>query len=475
MTILVWLRHDLRLTDNPALYFASQNSQNVIPLYILDESMPWSPGRASQWWLHNSLLDLRCRCKEQGVTLLLQRGHSATLIRAALKKYGAKAIYWNHCFEPALLMRDKILKKELQAEGIEVKTYNASLLHSPHKLFNKQGSYYKVFSAFWRNCALQIPQRLIFPLAKLQQSSKVSSDHLESWNLLPNHINWAQHFHKDKQVGEAAAMRTLEKFIENSLINYANERDYPEKMSTSGLSPHLHFGEISPLQIWMALENIPKLSPEYSSATLKFKSELGWREFSYYLLYHFSLLPEKNFNSKFDHFKWSKNHNFLRAWQQGNTGYPIVDAGMRQLWQSGIMHNRVRMIVASFLTKDLLIHWRAGAAWFWDTLLDADLANNAMGWQWVAGCGVDAAPYFRIFNPTTQGEKWDPDGNYIKQWIPALAQLPIRYIHKPWLASAATLAAAGVKLGHNYPLPIVDHVEAYQKALLAYRQLSEES
>lgn len=471
---LVWFRQDLRLSDNPALEYALKQHENALLLYILDEDSanPWPLGAAQRWWLHHSLSELSNAIAERGGQLILRRGHPEQILQEIVATQPIQAVYWNRCYEPYAIARDTRLKAELIQKELQVKTFNASLLQEPWNVLNKQGQFFKVYTPYWRHCLKTLMPRPLYPTPKkITSFDAIKSDMLADWNLLPQHPNWAAEFSALWQPGEAGAQTKLEEFLQHKLICYATQRDFPNQDVTSRLSPHLHFGEISPWQIWHAVQPLMH-NKKYATANLeRFLAEVGWREFSYYLLYHFPTLPDDNFRSEFNGFIWNESQETLPRWQQGKTGYPIVDAGMRELWRTGTMHNRVRMIVASFLIKDLLLDWRLGEKWFWDTLLDADLANNSASWQWVAGSGADAAPYFRIFNPVLQGEKFDPQGEYVKRWIPELAILPEKYIHSPWNASAEVLQQAGVTLGVDYPYPMVDHAAARGEAMRRYKAM----
>ncbi len=463
---IVWFRQDLRLDDNPAFADACLHHEFVIPVYILDEVT--SPEGAQRWWLHHSLTSLDKSLKKIGLSLCLRRGDALGILEQLVRDHQIEAIYWNRCYEPTAIKRDTTIKKVFQTCGVQVLSTNGSLLHEPWEVSNATGHFFKVFTPYWRACLKQISVPEQRKISRSPQSIEVNSEALASWTLLPTHPNWASAFEQHWQPGEEGAQMKLTDFINLNLKGYNTSRDVPVKNSTSKLSPHLHFGEISPWQIWRAIEMV-KLDKDYDlNSVERFLSELGWREFSYHLLYHFPSLPNANFKSNFDAFPWKDDPLSLARWQEGKTGYPIVDAGMRELWHTGYMHNRVRMIVASFLTKDLLIDWRCGASWFLDTLVDADLANNSASWQWVAGCGVDAAPYFRVFNPILQGEKFDPQGDYIKKWLPELKHVPTQWVHKPWMAPQDKI---GLSLGKEYPQPIVDHLEARKKALLYYKML----
>lgn len=459
--LLVWFRQDLRLADNPALREAIATGAPVMPVYILDDETPgeWTMGGASRWWLHRSLRGLANDLAKRGSRLILRRGPARAALDALIAETGAAGVYWNRCYEPFAVRRDKAIKAGLEARGLAAKSFDASLLFEPWTIVSKSGTPFRVFTPFWKAClAAEAPALPLAAPAKIKApASWPASDALDSWGLEPR---WKHEFAWEP--GEAGAQAALARFVARALDGYANLRDRPDLEATSRLSPHLHFGEISPRQCFHA-----------GAASPKFLAELGWREFAHHLLFHIPDLPETALRPEFRDFPWYDDDSRLRAWQKGRTGYPIVDAGMRELWRTGWMHNRVRMIAASFLVKHLLLPWRAGQAWFWDTLVDADLASNSAGWQWVAGCGADAAPYFRIFNPMLQGAKFDPDGVYVRRYVPELAGLPDEYIHTPWEAPAEILKKAGVTLGVTYPKPIVDHGEARTRALAAFQSLKE--
>lgn len=465
MVSLVWFRQDLRLADNPALAAAARAGA-VLPIYILDETVPKGRelGGASRWWLHHSLE----RLVDSLGGLVLRRGDPAAIVRDLARRTGARRIVWNRCYEPWAIRRDRALKAELKGEGIEVESFNGSLLNEPWEVETGAGGPFKVYSPFWRAC-LQRPVTASIRAPRIELAAvKGLGDRLDDWNLLPAKPNWAAGWETQWAPGETGAAKRLEGFLEDGLLGYGELRNRPDLPNVSRLSPHLHFGEISPRQVWARTSFAEEADPRLAKDAAKFLSEIGWREFAYHLLYHFPEIPERNWKPAFDAYPWRTSAKDLKAWQRGMTGYPMVDAGMRELWATGWMHNRVRMIVASFLIKHLRIDWRAGEAWFWDTLLDADLANNAASWQWVAGSGADAAPYFRIFNPIEQGRKFDPKGEYVRRWCPELSRLPDDELHAPFEAPPAVLAAAGVVLGKTYPKPIVVHAEARAAALAGY-------
>lgn len=478
---IVWFRQDLRLRDNPALAAAAKRGGPIVAVYILDEKGEgdWPLGGASRWWLHHSLSDLGKAISERGGQLVLRRGEAGPVIKQLIKDTGAEAVYWNRRYEPTVVARDRALKAELKEAGVEAKSFNGSLLFEPHELRNKQGTPFKVFTPFWRHClTLPVEEPLgDGPRKWPAPKETLSGDTLEDWELLPV-IKWDEGFGPVWQPGEAGARAALKKFIADAMADYGEKRNRPDLESTSRLSPHLHFGEISPRQIWAAVKAVGAERGVFpvNAGAKTFLSEVGWREFAHHLLFHFPDTPTEPLREEFAAFPWRKDTKgtLLKAWQRGRTGYPIVDAGMRELWATGWMHNRVRMVTASFLVKHLRLPWQRGAEWFWDTLVDADLANNTSGWQWTAGCGADAAPYFRIFAPVLQGEKFDPEGDYVRRWVPELAKLPNKWLHKPWEAPAELLERCGIDLGKTYPSPLVDHGEARDEALAAFQALKKE-
>ncbi len=467
---ILWFRKDLRLDDNIALHSACQKTGPVIPVYIREpEGDGTGPlGSAQRWWLHHSLSALQASLRERGSDLVLASGDALDVLGALIEKSGATSVFWNRRYDPAGIAVDTRVKRELAERGIDVASFAGQLLHEPSKLKTGGGTPYRVYTPFWR--ALEGSGEPMAPLeapeAIPSPGSWPASQSLSDWNLLPTRPNWAVSFSEVWVPGEASALERLSDFVDDALSGYKADRDFPAKPATSMLSPHLALGEISPARIWHATRGLPHSVPQED--VVHFRKELAWRDFSYHLLFHFPELASANWNKRFDAFGWRAETDLFEAWTQGRTGYPIVDAGMRQLWKHGWMHNRVRMIVASFLIKDLLIDWRRGEEWFRDTLVDADPASNAAGWQWVAGSGADASPFFRIFNPLLQGEKFDPQGSYVREFVPELSELGDKYIHRPFEAPASVLDKAGIVLGKTYPQPIVDHAMARDRALKAY-------
>lgn len=459
---IVWFEQDLRLADNPALSAAIEQG-DILPIYILDDENAEEQrmGAASKWWLHHSLQALNDSLAGK---LNFYQGNAITIIADLCRRFSIAGVYWNRRYEPWRISREKTIKQKLLSLGIHAESFNGSLLNEPWSILKKDATPYKIFTPYHRQASMvdsrsptKKPQVLSPLLHADDQAVK-----LATLSLLPK-IAWDTVFYDCWKPGEAGARSSLENFLVNGINQYRDGRDFPVLKATSTLSPHLHFGEISPHQISDALLTIPD-----DDNREHFKKEINWREFSYYLLFHSPTLPNVNLKPTFDRFPWENNSEWLTRWQRGLTGYPLVDAGMRELWKTGFMHNRVRMITASFLIKNLLIDWRLGARWFWDCLVDADLASNNASWQWVAGCGTDASPYFRIFNPVTQGEKFDAEGLYTKHHLPELAQLPKRYLFRPWEAPPEILKQANITLGETYPLPMVTIKESRQRALEAY-------
>jgi deoxyribodipyrimidine photo-lyase len=476
MKSLVWFRLDLRLADNPALDAAVRRGGAVVPVFISspEDEGAWAPGGASRWWLHQSLRALEARLLGAGARLVFRRGPALEVLSALAQETGADAVFWNRRYEPDVIARDANVMATLRGKGLVAESFNAALLHEPWTISNQSGKPFQVFTPFWKHCLRQpepvepltAPRHLPAPV-KWPKSLALAALELEP------KLDWAKGMHAAWDPGEADAQTNLEQFLSHAFDQYSEHRNRPDVTGTSRLSPHLHFGEISPRQVWQELKALAAkrgLSVEQWRGS-QFLTEVGWREFAHHLLYHFPHTPLEPLRADFRNFPWRKDAQWLRAWQQGLTGYPIVDAGMRELWATGWMHNRVRMIVASFLVKDLLLPWQEGARWFWDTLVDADLAQNTLGWQWTAGCGADAAPYFRVFNPTSQGEKFDPHGHYVRRWCPELARLPDKWLHQPHAAPGGILRAARVELGRDYPPPIVSHAIAREVALEAFAGL----
>jgi deoxyribodipyrimidine photo-lyase len=474
---ILWFRRDLRLDDNSALTAALSDGAPIIPVYIQapEEEAPWEPGAASRWWLHWSLAALDESLRARGNRLWILRGPSLEALRRLAHETGARTIHWNRLYDPATRERDTRIKQTLRAEGRRCESHKSNLLFEPWEILNGHGQPYRVFSAFWRACvrslSIEPPSpapETIRPLpASITPSTTLA---LESLELLP-HIDWDAGLRATWTPGETGALERARAFIAEGLADYGNARDRPDQPSTSRLSPHLRFGEISPRRLldWI----IEAFGDPAQGVAESYVRELGWREFGYHLLHHFPHTTDEPLDGRFGAFPWATDgvDAALAAWQHGCTGIPLVDAGMRELWHTGWMHNRVRMVVASLLTKNLLIPWQTGARWFWDTLVDADLAGNTLGWQWTAGCGADAAPYFRVFNPVLQGQRFDPNGVYVRRWCPELARLPDTYLQQPWTAPQAVLTAAGVRLGRDYPRPIVDLAQSRTQALAAWEQV----
>ncbi len=476
MTTLVWFRRDLRLADNPALQAALATGGAVIPVYLHapEEERDWAPGAASRWWLHHSLAALAQDLARCGSRLCLRASEDSlvTLLELA-RASGAQRVVWNRLYEPAAVARDRRVKEGLRAAGLTAESFNGALLYEPWTVHTRSAGPYRVFSPFWRRCqALPDPaDPLPTPAAPPAPSRWPASEPLESLGLRPR-LGWTAGLAQAFTPGSAAAHALLARFLRDGFAPYADARNLPGLAGTSKLSPHLHFGEIGPREIWHALRRCAEAGeiagPWRESS---FLAEIGWREFAHHLLFHFPHTADAPMRPAYARFPWREDAAALQAWQLGRTGYPIVDAGMRELWRTGWMHNRVRMIVASFLVKDLLLSWRVGARWFWDTLVDADLAANTLGWQWAGGCGADAAPYFRIFNPVNQGRKFDPLGRYVRLWVPEIAGLPDEWLPQPWNAPTSVLRSAGITLGLNYPQPVVDHALARGRALAALATL----
>jgi len=475
--IIVWFRKDLRLIDNPALCDACSSGRPLVLVYILDDDThvdgDWAVGSASRWWLDASLRSLQKSLADRGASLTLRRGVALDCVNEVIAESGATRVVWNRCYETNGIERDRVIKQKLDQASVEVESFNGALLNEPWQIKTGSGSPYLVFTPYWkailRRGIERQPEDAPSKLNMLDSASR--SDRLEDWNLTPSRPDWAAGLRENWTPGEQGAWESLKLFLDERVGRYSDGRDRPDQSDTSMLSAHLHFGEISPVSVWHETVQATDGDNKLRDEGMAFLREIGWREFCHSLLFYNPTLPDANLKPAFDAFTWLDDEVGLLAWQKGLTGFPIIDAGMRQLWHSGWMHNRVRMIAASFLIKDLMVHWRHGERWFWDTLVDADLANNAAGWQWVAGSGADASPYFRVFNPTTQGKKFDPDGVYVRRWVPELASLPDRYIHEPSDAPEDVLTEAGIELGTDYPMPLVDHKQARLRALEAYEQV----
>lgn len=473
-TTLVWFRQDLRLSDHRPLTRALELGHDVVCCYVLDQATPDTHpiGGASLWWLHHALKDLDGRLRDHGGELILRKGRYVDELPRLAQDIGADALYFSRNYEPFMHDVEQQLKTAFDELGTTVRRFAGNILFDPDQLRTKGGTPFKVFTPFWRNCRTQPPPTppLSAPKA-IAFAQQPASDALDDWQLLPTRPNWATQFEQEWSPTEETAHTQLEQFLDDTVGRYKDARNLPATRGTSRLSPFLHYGQISPAQVWHATEAHVAEHVGDTPGGDTFLSEIGWREFSYHLLTQFPDLPATAFRANFNKFPWKKNAKYLEAWQTGHTGFPIVDAGMRELWATGWMHNRVRMIVGSFLVKDLLIPWQEGAAWFWDTLVDADLASNSASWQWVAGCGADAAPYFRIFNPILQGEKFDKEGDYVRRWVPELKDVPKKWIHNPSEAPADVLRTAGVTLGKTYPKPLIDRKRARQRALDAFAKI----
>lgn len=485
--VIVWFRQDLRLADNRALSAAIDSRAPLVCVYVLDDDTagPWKIGAAQRVYLHHSLQALDASLRERGARLVLLRGNARAVILDLVAQISAQAVYWNRQYEPYAIARDRDIKLGLAQKAVFAQSFNSALLHEPWEVQTQGGKAFKVFSPFHRACEARwasLPRveiaDAVSPAPSIRTIDQaIASDGLMDWGLLPKNPPWADRFFSnanEPKAGEALAYRSCMEFLDGKLGDYASGRDFPARDAGSNLSAALHFGEISPRQIRDAIAHSQERRAAAATSDVshaKFIQELNWREFAYHLLFHFPDFPDKPWRRDFEAFAWREDASDLRAWQKGETGIPIIDAGMRELWATGRMHNRVRMLVASFLTKHLLIDWRKGQEWFWDCLIDADLASNSVSWQWVAGSGADSAPYFRIFNPVLQSEKFDPEGAYIRRWVPELAALPNAWLHAPWSASAAELSRYNVTIGQSYPAPIIDLKFGRERALIAFHDL----
>jgi deoxyribodipyrimidine photo-lyase len=473
---IIWFRRDLRLDDNPTLHAALAHGKTVIPVFIWEPKAEgkWPIGRASRCWLHWSLKNLDASLRVVGSRLIIRHGNTLDNLLQLVDETRSSAVFWHRRYEPAITANDEKIEAALRTKGVTVETFNSLLLFEPWKIQTKSSTPYKVFTPYYRTCLAlpEPPDPLNAPTAIGRPRTWPTSLKLEELRLLPR-IPWDAGIRATWISGETAGNARFDEFLDDSLSGYLATRDRPSVPGTSRLSPYLHFGEVSPCRLWHTVRDVMNRTKHkgFRQAAEGFLRQLVWREFAHHLLFHFPYTASAPLDQTFERLPWRNDPQALRAWQRGQTGYPIVDAGMRQLWTTGWMHNRVRMLVGSFLVKDLLIPWQCGARWFWDTLVDADLANNTLGWQWVAGCGADAAPFFRIFNPVSQGERFDPKGEYVRKWVPELANVSNKWIHKPWKAPEAELLNAGVELGHSYPHPIVNHDEARKTALQLFRKL----
>ncbi|BDA83724.1 deoxyribodipyrimidine photo-lyase [Aureimonas sp. SA4125] len=472
--ILVWLRDDLRLDDNPVLAAACQTGRPVVILYVLESEGPRPLGGAHRWWLHHSLAAFSQAIEALGGRLVLRRGRAAEIVPAVLDEAGAMALWFNRRYEQDAVAVDDDIAAAL--DDIDVRRFGGHILHDPSAVKTKTGNTYRVYTPFWKSLSADgAPRAPVDAPTKIQglSTNGPRSDDLAAWKLLPTRPDWSGGLAEAFEPGEAAAHARFDRFCAESLGDYDAGRERPAEDATSRMSPHLRFGEISPFRLWHRAHEVAARRDTPAGDLERFDKELVWRDFNYHLLTHFGPMASRNFDARFDAFPWRTAPEELKAWQEGRTGYPLVDAAMRQLWQTGWMHNRLRMVTASFLTKHLLIDWRDGEDWFWDTLVDGDPASNASQWQWVAGSGADAQPFFRIFNPITQSRKFDAAGVYIRRFVPELTKLSDRDIHAPWELDAATLAKAGVTLGETYPRPIVDHALARARALEAFKSLKD--
>ncbi|UJW85943.1 cryptochrome/photolyase family protein [Devosia sp. SL43] len=466
MTNIAWLRNDLRVSDNPALSAAMRGGEWAVALYIheaADGVRP--PGAAARWWLHQSLVVLGKDLAACGVELVVRGGDPSDVIAAVIKEHDAQAVYWNRRYAPGERAVDTAIKAGLRERGVATESFGANLLVEPWDIATQQGKPYSVFTPFWKTLR---ERPIATPMRRPDAAKALKVGAIDDGYGTPK---WAAKLPQHWSIGERAAHKALDDFLEDRLEGYAEGRDFPDRDATSRLSPHLRFGEISARQVWHAAEAVAHADHRKRAAVDKFLSELAWRDFSYHQLYHRADISGEPMQPKYGGMSWRDAPIDLRAWQRGQTGLPIVDAGMRELWETGYMQNRVRMLVASLLAKNLLIDWRLGEQWFWDCLVDGDVANNPASWQWVAGSGLDAAPYFRIFNPVTQGERFDGSGNYVRRWVPEIAGLPDKWVHQPWMAPKDVLADARVVLGKTYPRPIVDLKMSRERALAAAQEL----
>ncbi len=465
-----WFRQDLRLINNPSIEALSKQVDKIIPIFIFDPKQRM--GSVSKCWLEKSLESLSDAIAKRNGKLNIFVGNPFDVIRSLILENNINSFHWNRLYDPYSIKRDKKIKSELILNDINCETFNGFLLNEPWNIKNKSGTFFKVFTPYWRFCD-EITKNKNFnkQIHKLNFLNTIlnNSKKIKHLNLTNKKMNWINKIHNNWLPGESNAQVQLRDFIVNKADSYSIARDRPDQNLTSKMSPYLHFGEISPMQIYTEVSSSKKISIQNKS---KYLAEIGWRDFSYNLLYHYPDMTKNPIQSKFNNFPWLKDNKNLKKWQKGFTGIPIVDAGMRQLYETGWMHNRVRMIVGSFLTKNLLLHWKHGEEWFFDTLVDADIGSNTAGWQWISGCGADASPYFRIFNPILQGQKFDPNGEYVKKYIPELNKVPNKYIHNPWEMSKDNQLSCGCTIGRDYPEPIVDLKKTRNRALSAFKTIS---
>ena len=472
---LVWLRHDLRLSDNPALYHAAYNKTPIIPVFIYDpDAMDRDYGAAQKWWLHHALHSLRDNFKKHGVDLLVRQGNSGDILNDLISETGATSVTWNRSYEKWSIDRDSEIKEGLKDRGIEAESYQANVLFEPWTIKNGSGTHYKVFTPYYKKCmegGANIDDPLPTPNSMVNASHSLNIGEISDFNFLPD-IRWDQKMADHWDISEDGAWDRMRVFFKNGLDDYKDGRDCPSIDKTSKLSPYLRWGMISPRSIWHETNLYVEAHDASETQKKEYLREVIWREFTHHLLYYYPDMRSKPLQDKFEYFPWKNYDRYLTQWQKGETGYPIVDAGMRQLWQTGWVHNRVRMIVGSLLVKHLLQPWQHGEDWFWDCLVDADPANNTAGWQWIGGCGADASPYFRIFNPITQGDKFNAH-DYVREFVPELKNIPDKYLFNPWEAPAGDLKMAGVELGKTYPEPLVTHKEGRERAMDAFQEMKE--
>lgn len=479
--VIMWFRADLRLQDNPALYAAAQQG-TVIPVFVheTEKDTQGYAGAAGQWWLHHSLIDLQRSLRG---ALRFYAGSAATVLPELCRHYNVQEVYSNRSYTPTGMALERAVKQALLQEQVSSSIHNGSYLWEPDSLRKTDGTPYQVFTPFYRNALehaplphfpLPAPPRLELLPVESAISDEIDVIDLAQLQLLPHHP-WVDKLESCWDVGEAAAHARIQEFVDADLSHYSAARDFPAIGGVSRLAPYLAWGQVSPNQLWHVrdITSNDGATEGQRQELGAFRRQLGWREFSATQLCANPHMRRENLRAKFDKFPWRTNIVDLQRWQRGLTGYPLVDAGMRELWDTGYMHNRVRMVAGSFLVKNLLLHWRHGEDWFRDCLLDADYANNCASWQWVAGCGADAAPYFRIFNPVTQARKFDPHATYVRRFVPQLRELPLQYIFEPWKAPATVLRAAGIELGRNYPYPCIDLKASRQRALGAYAQIKQ--